>query len=118
MTVRDKLNLIKKTQIYRLVFDGEIKGLRLSMYNDSTEQLEYYDFIIEMVHDEEIKGYLLEHLNELPVIKCIDNGNGYLTTVKEQENKIHVQEFVDDAQVVEYTKRAISIIEEAKKCTK
>lgn len=118
MTVRDKLNLIKKTQIYRLVFDDEIKGFRLSMYNDATEQLEYYDFIIEMVHDKDIQTYLLEHLNELPIIKCIDNGKGYLTTVNEQNNKISVQEFLDDEQVIDYTKRAISIIEEAKKCTK
>ena len=43
MTVREKINLIKKTKIYRLVLDNELKGLRLSMYNDETEELEYFD---------------------------------------------------------------------------
>ena len=83
MTVREKINLIKKTKIYRLVLDNELKGLRLSMYNDATEQLEYYDFIIyvdadpdvrisrRIIRDMKLRGRSLESIVEQ-----------YLTSVK------------------------------------
>lgn len=117
MTVREKINLIKKTKIYRLVFDNELKGLRLSMYNDETEELEYFDFIIQMIHDKNISMYLEEHLSTMPVLKLIDSGDGYLETENERAKKIKVKEFLDDEDVLSYTKRAISIIQEVEKCT-
>ena len=117
MTIREKLNLIKQTQIYRLVYENDLRGFRLSMYNADTESLEYYDFIIEMINDENIMKYLQDNLNDLPVLKLINNGD-YLETENERNKKIKVKEFLDDNQVNDYTKRAIEILKEVKLCTK
>lgn len=117
MTIREKINLIKQTKIYRLVLNGELKGLRLSMYNDDIENLEYFDFIIQMVQDKKIQEYLEEHLSSMPVLKLIDSGDGYLETENEREKKIKVKEFLDDDEALSYTKRAISIIQEVERCT-
>lgn len=116
MTVREKINIIKQTKIYRLVFNGELKGLRLSMYNDGLEEMEYFDFIIQMMRDDKTVEYLKEHLEEMPELQLIDNGK-YLETENEKNKRIHVKEFLDDAEALEYTKRAIAIIQEVEKCT-
>lgn len=87
------------------------------MYNDETEELEYFDFIIQMIQDKKIVNYLEEHLSSMPVLKLIDSGDGYLETENERTKKIRVREFLDDEDVLIYTKRAISIIQEVEKCT-
>ena len=116
MTVREKINLIKQTQIYKLVFEGQIRGFRLSMYNDDIESLEYYDFIIEDVQDESIKDYIREHIDELKELQLVMNGD-YLETKAEQGTVIKVRE-LNQEQTTDFTKKAIEIINEVRKCTK
>lgn len=93
MTLTEKLECIKQSELYKLSFEGKVLGLRVKIYNSEIEKFNYYDFELELIKSKE----LVDFVKGLQCMKSITlkRQNGMLLSGAELNNNIVIQEFED-----------------------
>ena len=49
MTLTEKLNYVKQSELYKLAYNGKVLGLRVKIFNSETEKFNYYDFELDLI---------------------------------------------------------------------
>lgn len=93
MTLAEKLNLIKQSELYKLAYNGKVLGLRVKIFNSETEKFNYYDFELDLIKSKE----LVDFVKGLHGIKSIalKKQNDLLLSGAEINNNVVIQEFKD-----------------------
>lgn len=93
MTLAEKLNLIKQSELYKLAYNGKVLGLRVKIFNSETEKFNYYDFELDLIKSKD----LIEFVKSLHGMKSIalKMQNDLLLSGAEINNNVVIQEFKD-----------------------
>lgn len=93
MTLAEKLNLIKQSELYKLSYNGKVLGLRVKIFNSETEKFNYYDFELDLIKSKD----LIEFVKSLHGMKSIalKMQNDLLLSGAEINNNVVIQEFKD-----------------------
>lgn len=93
MTLNEKLIKIKESEIYKLVFENSVLGLRVKSFNVNTDKFEYYDFSLDIIKSKE----LIDFINGINGIKSIAliRRDGMFLSGAELNNNLVIQEFED-----------------------
>lgn len=93
MTLAEKLNLIKQSELYKLAYNGKVLGLRVKIFNSETEKFNYYDFELDLIKSKE----LVDFVKDLHGMKSIalKKQNDLLLSGAEINNNVVIQEFKD-----------------------
>lgn len=110
MILREKLNKIKASEIYKLEYNGSPIGLRIKIYNVDLDQYNYYDFALSVVKHESIKKKINELQSEMTTLQMVDCEGGYATT-EELSGVVTVKEFKSEEQIVEVLKQIVYVYE-------
>ena len=99
MTLNEKLDNLKKSEIVKLMYDNVVYGLRVVYFNVVTDQFEYYDFSLKHVTDKSVQDFVNARASKLSVkqLKLVDS---LLITQEELDGKIVVREFKDEEDVL------------------
>lgn len=97
MTLRETLDNLKKSEIYKLVFEGHILGLRVKTYNIDKGCFNYYDFETSIISNQGVKDFINSINKQMKSIE-LQRYNGLLMSKDEVENGITIMEFEDEAQ--------------------
>lgn len=93
MSLVRKIEHIKESEIFKLVFDGKVLGLRTKMASLSDDSFSYHDFTLEMVEDKALQDFVKHIQKDMRSIKLYRDGAGLLVSEDEVKNKLTVQEF-------------------------
>ena len=93
MNLREKLNSIKESELYKLSLDGEVLGIRAKLFNSSTEKFMYADFSMQVLSTG-LVSFIKSKLGSLKTLSLIRH-NGKLVTKSELENQVEVTELKD-----------------------
>lgn len=99
MTLREMLDQIKKSEIYKLKVDNTIIGLRVKSFNVNTCQFEYYDFELDIIHNQGVQNFINSIHNSLNTIDLIRH-NGLLVSQEELNGQIKVGNFNNEADAI------------------
>ena len=109
MSFSKELEKMKAPTIYKLVLDGQIKGLRVKVCKTSRGRgiptICYYDFLIKYVLDKEIQDFLKNNINSFETKTLIMKDNVCMTQ-DEIEGKVDVQEFASSEDALKVLKVA------------
>lgn len=87
------LDNIKQSRIYRLKHEGELKGLRMKVYNTSTDSFDYYDFAVSTVKEnDKCSEFIGRHLKDFEALELVRVNEGTLATRDEIDGTITVKE--------------------------
>lgn len=93
MTLAEKLNLIKQSELYKLSYNGKVLGLRVKIFNSETEKFNYYDFELDLIKSKELVDFV-KGLHGMKSI-ALKKQNDLLLSGAELNNNIVIQEFKD-----------------------
>lgn len=93
MTLAEKLNLIKQSELYKLSYNGKVLGLRVKIFNSETEKFNYYDFELDLIKSKELVD-LVKGLHGMKSI-ALKKQNDLLLSGAEINNNVVIQEFKD-----------------------
>ena len=113
MSLTTLLQNIKNTRVYRLVYDGRVLAVRVAMYNVKLEKMEYFDFTLRHITDEELK----EHHSKFPALPLLYE-NGLYFTKEEKEYNTRIQELTDDTEINALLDKAMDIVDLTNACSK
>lgn len=99
MGIRALLDKFKQSEIYKLVYNNEVLGLRVKLYNKDCDIFLYYDFDIDYVRSNEaVVNFLLTHQDKFSTIMLRANGAD-LTSDAELSGEVQVKEFTSEADI-------------------
>ena len=93
MTLAEKLNLIKQSELYKLSYNGKVLGLRAKIFNSETEKFNYYDFELDLIKSKELVDFV-KGLHGMKSI-ALKKQNDLLLSGAEINNNVVIQEFKD-----------------------
>lgn len=93
MTLTEKLNLIKQSELYKLSYNGKVLGLRVKIFNSETEKFNYYDFELDLIKSKELVDFV-KGLHGMKSI-ALKKQNDLLLSGAEINNNVVIQEFKD-----------------------
>lgn len=93
MTLAEKLNLIKQSELYKLAYNGKVLGLRVKIFNSEIEKFNYYDFELDLIKSKELVDFV-KGLHGMKSI-ALKKQNDLLLSGAEINNNIVIQEFKD-----------------------
>lgn len=93
MTLVEKLNLIKQSELYKLSYNGKVLGLRVKIFNSETEKFNYYDFELDLIKSKELVDFV-KGLHGMKSI-ALKKQNDLLLSGAEINNNVVIQEFKD-----------------------
>lgn len=93
MTLAEKLNLIKQSELYKLAYNGKVLGLRVKIFNSETEKFNYYDFELDLIKSKELVDFV-KGLHGMKSI-ALKKQNDLLLSGAEINNNVVIQEFKD-----------------------
>lgn len=93
MTLVEKLNLIKQSELYKLSYNGKVLGLRVKIFNSETEKFNYYDFELDLIKSKELVDFV-KGLHGMKSI-ALKKQNDLLLSGAELNNNVVIQEFKD-----------------------
>ena len=93
MTLAEKLNLIKQSELYKLAYNGKVLGLRVKIFNSETEKFNYYDFELDLIRSKELVDFV-KGLHGMKSI-ALKKQNDLLLSGAEINNNVVIQEFKD-----------------------
>lgn len=93
MTLAEKLNLIKQSELYKLSYNGKVLGLRVRIFNSETEKFNYYDFELDLIKSKELVDFV-KGLHGMKSI-ALKKQNDLLLSGAEINNNVVIQEFKD-----------------------
>ena len=109
MNVKSILSKIKESEIYKLVLDGDVIGLRVKVYNVELGNFDYYDFTLRTVENNKaIRDFINSNQNSFSSIKLIEYNDVY-SSEDEINGTIVVKEFKDEANVVNVLRPMVDI---------
>lgn len=97
MTLVEKLNLIKQSELYKLAYNGKVLGLRFKIFNSETEKFNYYDFELDLIKSKELVDFV-KGLHGMKSI-ALKKQNDLLLSGAEINNNVVIQEFKDSGVV-------------------
>lgn len=101
MTLKERVENIKNSNIYVLKYQGETVGYRVSVFEPNEEVFRHYDFGVDLLEDFDVVAHkrLKGYEPNMPVINCVAQGT---TCISEAElrGEITVKEFKDEANAV------------------
>ena len=97
MTLKEILNNVKQSEIYKLTADGKILGLRVKYFNVNTYMFEYYDFELDVVKNRDLVAFVKGIVN-MKSIQLHQHGN-LLMSEAEIHNNLVIQELEDTAAI-------------------
>lgn len=100
MTLRQKLDNVESSEIFKLVFEGKILGLRIKFFNVNTEVFEYYDFNTSIISHQDVKNFLNKIASNMKSLELIRTGNGLLMTDDEINNHTVIGEFENESNAI------------------
>lgn len=114
MSFKAEMEKYTKSDIYNLVYETKIYGLRVKSYNIEKRDYDYFDFSLEFIqNDKEVLKWLNDHAESFSSINLVYNESANtLLTKDEIDGKITVQEFKDEANAIGVLKPIIKIYEE------
>lgn len=107
MSIKAMFDDICKSELYRLVYEGKILGMRAKVYNKDTNTFDYYDFATNLISDKQLQGFLKDNKNKFSPLELLEfkdkvtNPDGSetinitLMTQEEVDNKQLISEFKD-----------------------
>ena len=93
MTLVEKLNLIKQSELYKLSYNGKVLGLRVKIFNSETEKFNYYDFELDLIKSKDLVDFV-KGLHGMKSI-ALKKQNDLLLSGAEINNNVVIQEFKD-----------------------
>lgn len=93
MTLAEKLNLIKQSELYKLSYNGKVLGLRVKIFNSETEKFNYYDFELDLIKSKDLVDFV-KGLHGMKSI-ALKKQNDLLLSGAEINNNVVIQEFKD-----------------------
>lgn len=107
LTLNEKVAKTKESEIYKLVFENSVLGLRVKCFNVNTDKFEYYDFSLDIIKNKEI----IDFLNGIKGMKSIAliRKDGLLLSGAELNNNLVIQEF-EDTGVAEQVLNKVRIV--------
>jgi hypothetical protein len=99
MQLRDKLNNIKESEIYKLVYEGEVIGLRVKSFDVNYDRFNYYDFELSLIKDQHVINFI-NSIKDMGTIELKQTGTGLLMSDMEIKQKVIVGEFESEADAV------------------
>lgn len=114
MTLAEKLAKVKESELFKLVFEGEVLGLRVKFFDVNADTFLYYDFELDVVRSNKEIVQFVKSISNMRSIKLFRDGKGLLVSKEEIANKLLIQEFEneDDAvRVLEPLRRIYSVKE-------
>ena len=100
MTLVEKLAKIKESELFKLMFDGKVLGLRVKFFDVNADKFLYYDFELDIVRQNKGVVAFVRSIGNMRSIQLQRNGNGLLVSEDELNNGIIVQEFESEADAV------------------
>lgn len=93
MTLVEKLNLVKQSELYKLAYNSKVLGLRVKIFNSETEKFNYYDFELDLIKSKELVDFV-KGLHGMKSI-ALKKQNDLLLSGAEINNHVVIQEFKD-----------------------
>lgn len=93
MNLREKLNSIRDSELYKLSFNGEVVGIRAKLFNSSTERFMYADSLKDFL-SKELVSFIGSKWGSLRTLNLVMH-NGKLVTKSEIDNQVEVTELKD-----------------------
>lgn len=100
MTLAEKIAKVKESELSKLVFEGEVLGLRVKFFDVNAEKFLYYDFELDVVRGNKDIVQFVKSISNMHSIKLFRDGNGLLVSKEELANKLLIQEFESEADAV------------------
>ena len=101
MTLAEKVAKIKESELYKLVFEGKVLGLRVKFFDANADAFVYYDFELDTVRDNKGVVHFVNSIKEsMASVKLHRNGSGLLVSDDEEKLGIIIQEFENEADAV------------------
>lgn len=101
MTLAEKVAKIKESELYKLVFEGKVLGLRVKFFDSNTDTMLYYDFELDTVRENKGVVHFVNSIKEtMASIQLHRNGSGLLVSDDEEKLGIIIQEFENEADAV------------------
>lgn len=96
MTLMERLEQVKSSELFKLAFEGKVLGLRAKFFNVNTEKFEYYDFELSVVRKKDIVQFV-KSIRGMRSIQLMRNGSGLLVSEDEVKNNLIIGEFETEA---------------------
>ena len=110
MSIRNIINNIKESNIYKLICNGKIVGLRVKYFEHSLNSFIYYDLDLDKANSSDFLRSYISTSNNLRLIELHEKG-GLLISDDELANNIIIQEFRNLDHAVAIIKKIIQIKE-------
>ena len=110
MTLREKLNKLKSSEIYKLEYNGSPIGLRIKIYNVDVNQYDYYDFALSIVRHDSLKNKINALQSRMSVLQMVDCDDGYATQ-DELSGLVKIEEFKSEEQIVKILEQLVYVYE-------
>lgn len=108
MTLTEKAQSLRQSEITRLAYQGETVGLRAKYFNLHTDVFEYYDFNIKYIKDSAIRKFLSSR--SFATEELVEH-DGLLMTPDEISGVKTVMEFKDEESAVRVLTPIIKVYE-------
>ena len=108
MTLREILDNVKQSEIYKLKADGKIVGLRVKYFNVNVCKFEYYDFELDIITNQGVKNFVNSINSSMHSIDLI-HYNGLLASKEEIDGSIAVGNFETEDDVIKVLQPFIRI---------
>lgn len=96
MTLVERLEQVKASELFKLTFEGKVLGLRAKFFNVNDEKFEYYDFELSVVRKKDIIQFV-KSIKNMRSIQLMRNGSGLLVSEDEVRNNLIIGEFETEA---------------------
>lgn len=112
MSVTAILDGLRNSQIYCLVYETKVCGLRVALYNVDTYTMEYYDFSLKVIaNNTELRDFINQNHANFTRLPLLRTAEGLYFTEEEQQGKIKVSELKTEEQAEPIIKRIKKIYE-------
>lgn len=100
MTLVEKVAKIKESELFKLVFNGQVLGLRVKYFDANSDTFLYYDFELDIVRENKGVVHFVKSIKNMRSIQLHRDGAGLLVSDDEVKNGIIIQEFENEADAV------------------
>lgn len=100
MTLAEKLAKIKESELFKLMFDGKVLGLRVKFFDANEDKFVYYDFELDIVRQNKGVVSFVRSIGNMRSIQLHRDGNGLLVSDDEVKNNLIIQEFESEEDAV------------------
>lgn len=111
MTLREKLDNIKQAEIFKLIFEGKVVGLRVKSYNVNFDTFEYYDFTLKTISgNQAVKDFVNGLQSRMSCVELIEHGDIFASR-EEIDGSITVKEFKTEREALHVLGQVKQILE-------